>query len=183
MSLHLQAVASLSVFSGTYDETGASAAATPFSVSALLAASTTNVNVFTVDPLTAGYSSTLVFTGTSAPVNAAFSITTARPVGGSGVATLDGLRAFQILLTADSITPAEAASGSTATRTTSGTWTITDVNDVTTYAKGTFNVTTPGQVCSDSCLMPTALPADLKLTLSFTTAALATQIRILTAAE
>ena len=185
MSLHLRATTPLRVRTTTYNTDGVGVAWLPTVATALLTAAGTNVQQISIRATagTAASSKELHFSATTATNSAAATLSYVRPFGGSGLATLAQLRAIQILLTADPVTTAEIEAASTATRATSGYWTLTDTTLVTTFAKGVFEIDTAGEAYARTVILPEDLGASVKLNFYFTTFALATHLQVLTAAE
>lgn len=187
MSSILKAATPFAIFKDTYEEeaTTSPEAALPFAKAYDLSSSN-NINQITIRATsgTAGSSKTINFTGTTATNNAAATITLARPLGGSGLATIANLRGYHILITGDPLTQAELLAGlSPDARTCAGYWFLSPSGSGTpVYAYGKFSITAAGQVYSATAFHAAAIAANLKLTLNFTTFTLTTQVQILTAA-
>lgn len=184
MSLLIQSRTPLQVLSTTYDAAGAPWAILPVQETELLAASNTNVNLITIVPTsgTAASDQTISIAGTSITNDAACTITTTRPLGGSGVGTVSGLRAFQIILSADPATTAELNAGSVASRVGALNWDVY-TGGSTRVASGILAVTTEGEVDSASFVSPVSLGADTTLTLSLDFPFTTVTLQLLTAAE
>lgn len=167
----------------SYDETGGGVASLPIEQSLTLPGTATNVNEITIRAA-AGTAATLpndlLFSGTSTTNDVAATITYARPLGGSGLATMAKLRAIEIRVSADPETTAEIEAGiGPLDRTTNGTI------DLTNFGVGqlTFEVSSPREVWRFMLYRPieaTSLPA---LTLSFNSFSLRAKVEILTICE
>ena len=182
MSFFIESLPPFSIFPATGGSSGAELSGQG---AAEILGSDDNINVISIRATsgTAASTKTLIFTGTSVTNDAAATVVLGRPLGGTGLATLANLEALHVLLTTDPLTAAETL-GTAASRTTAGNWKLTDATGTAIWAMGTFSVNAAGQSYSTAHTAQPQIAADagLKLTIVFTTFALATHLQVLSAA-
>lgn len=185
MSQHIQISQGLRVFESSYNADGSRAAGLPIERSRTLHTDSLCNKVLVRPPADLeGDEAFEVLLGTASLVTTPTGIVTAtRPMGGSGHATVTGLIALDIIITALPLSTEEIESGQTVDRLTGGTISGKNSGESTTYFSCNFELAQPGEVFAYRIALPRRLASLAKLFVNFNLISQMAQLEIITVAE